>query len=260
MSPEDFYQAVQTALPHGAADREQILADLKDILDLGVSTDDLGDPVVYALSASASDTAEKKAPRYSRVWDPMNPAIFVPRVVGLGWDLNLGAVAVKLGWLRPDDMDEDVIEAIPERALALTKGLPAAGAIITVVASAVALSRSSGQLPSGWDYRFRPRKLTSNTSALLPGLLLSGGATAWASLAKDRHDILSRSVFATSLSFVGAGTAILAARSARLGNRSQPVTGFTSLLLGPLALSLVTGLAPVREGLKQVWQKEGLSR
>ena len=36
-----------------------------------------------------------------RWWDPSDPRIFVPRAIGLGWDVNLGAIAVKLGWLPP---------------------------------------------------------------------------------------------------------------------------------------------------------------
>lgn len=70
-------------------------------------------------------------------WDPADPRIFVPRAIGIGWDINLGAVAVKLGWIRPDDFDDDVLGAIPPQfaqgmraALAATAGLAIGGSIL----------------------------------------------------------------------------------------------------------------------------------
>lgn len=259
MTPENFYREVQAYLARGSTDRDRILADLKDILDLGVSPQDLGHPADYARSASGADEMEEeKAPRYSRVWDPMNPSILVPRVIGLGWDVNLGAVAVKLGWLRPDDMDEDVIEAIPDAALAVARALPIAAAIATAVASIVAATQSEGRLPSGWDAKFRPRKHASTATALLPSILISWGAAAWSSMARERHDVLSRSVFATSLSLIGTGTAIMAARATRLGDRAQPIMGVAGILVAPPLASVAAGLLPVRAGLLRTWKDAGL--
>lgn len=43
-----------------------------------------------------------------RVFDPESPRLFVPRSFGWGWELNLGAVAAKLGLIRPDDTVEDL--------------------------------------------------------------------------------------------------------------------------------------------------------
>lgn len=72
-----------------------------------------------------------------RWWDPSDPRIFVPRAIGLGWDVNLGAIAVKLGWLREDDLDDDVISAIPAKftegtrvALAMSAGLAIGGTLV----------------------------------------------------------------------------------------------------------------------------------
>ncbi|MDY5839286.1 MAG: DUF5808 domain-containing protein [Corynebacterium camporealensis] len=36
-----------------------------------------------------------------RSFEPENPKLFVPRRFGIGWDLNFGAVAAKLGIIRP---------------------------------------------------------------------------------------------------------------------------------------------------------------
>lgn len=35
-----------------------------------------------------------------KIFEPENPALFIPRTWGIGWDLNVGAVAVKLGLVR----------------------------------------------------------------------------------------------------------------------------------------------------------------
>ena len=45
-----------------------------------------------------------------RGFEPENPHLLVPRAVGIGWDLNLGAVAVRLGLIRPDDSLPDLNE------------------------------------------------------------------------------------------------------------------------------------------------------
>jgi hypothetical protein len=70
-------------------------------------------------------TAERVA---LRLWDPLNPRVFVPRLFGFGWTLNFAAVAVKLGLVRPDD--EDIpFGQVPEPCLALAWALPLAVAL-----------------------------------------------------------------------------------------------------------------------------------
>lgn len=55
-------------------------------------------------------TAERFA---QRMWNPRDPRIFVPRLFGIGWDLNFGALAVRLHLLRPDDVEDVTFEAVP---------------------------------------------------------------------------------------------------------------------------------------------------
>jgi len=38
---------------------------------------------------------------------PADDRIIVPHALGMGWAINLGAVAVRLGVLQPDDADEE---------------------------------------------------------------------------------------------------------------------------------------------------------
>jgi len=199
-----------------------------------------------------------RPPAHGRVWDPANPSIFVRRVIGVGWDVNLAALAVAFGWLRPDDLDADVLQAAPENAMRVASAFPVLGAALAVTASAVGAARSDGLLPSGWDAAFRPRGRTGRLRALAPGLVLSVGSALWARRFTDRGDQLSRGVYASSLSFVGAGMSLLAARSTRRGDLAQPGAGAVLVGLVPAAAGLAAGLIPIRSGLHAVWEEAGL--
>jgi hypothetical protein len=71
----------------------------------------------------------------SRWWDPVNPRVFVQRVFGIGWDVNFGAVAVRLGLVRPDDEDAP-FASVPPRylSIALIVPLTLAAALVLLVA------------------------------------------------------------------------------------------------------------------------------
>ena len=253
MTSDDFYTAVRD---HLRGRNPQALIDLRDLLDSGLRPEDLGDPADYAAMVSDTDTPRSSA--YGRVWDPTNPNIFVRRVVGIGWDANLAAIAVKLGWMRPDDLDADVLDAAPESAMRVTTALPLLGAGIAVAASAVAAVRADGRLPSGWDIGFRPDRYTGRVRALAPGVVMSVGSALWASRFTDRGDRLSRGVYASSLSFLGAGVSVLTARSTYRGELAQPGLGVVCLVVAPTAASLVAGLVPIRQGLRATWKEAGL--
>ena len=116
-------------------------------------------------------------PTALKQFDPENPQLFVRRTIGLGWDLNLGALAVRLGLIRPDDSLPDLDPYVParvRRALALA---PLVGAATTIVAAGVVGVRAR-KLPTGWNSAFRPRSFASPAAALaaLKGLLKPGDA------------------------------------------------------------------------------------
>lgn len=75
-----------------------------------------------------------------RWWAPSDPRIFVPRAIGIGWDINFGAVAVKLGLLREDDIDDDVVAAIPPE---VSRNAQAALALSAGVALAISLASAA---------------------------------------------------------------------------------------------------------------------
>ena len=124
-------------------------------------------------------TAERTALRW---WDPMNPNVLVPRVFGVGWALNLGAVAVKLGLIKPDD--EDVpFGSVPDRWLAVSAVLP----VLVAVALVTLVTLYQGVLPARvavhWGISGSPDAFDSKGSALvmpaimtLIGLAILGSA------------------------------------------------------------------------------------
>ena len=65
------------------------------------------------------------------MWNPADPHLFAPRAFGVGWNLNVGALAVRLGLIEPDA--EDVpFSHVPPRGFAVAAGLPfaLAGAVV----------------------------------------------------------------------------------------------------------------------------------
>jgi len=102
----------------------------------------------------------------SRWWDPMDPHVIVPRVFGLGWAVNLGAVAVRLGLIKPDD--EDVpFASVPTRWLAVSAVLPV---LVAVVLGALVV-RYQGTLPAQvavhWGITGAPDRFDSKEAALI---------------------------------------------------------------------------------------------
>lgn len=101
-------------------------------------------------------------------FEPENPSFLVPRKYGLGWTVNLGAVAVKAGWIRPDDSLPDLAAHIPHglrKALAIA---PTLGGLL-VMGEGVAVARQSSAA-TRWSLTGKPSKFGSGTAAALPAL------------------------------------------------------------------------------------------
>ncbi|NTW28075.1 MAG: DUF1648 domain-containing protein [Coriobacteriia bacterium] len=90
--------------------------------------------------------AERLAQRW---WDPLDRRVLVPRIFGLGWTVNFGALAVLTGIVRPDD-EEVPFGAVPSRLVSATLVLPLA--IVAAFAVLVAVSWPSlpALVPSHW--------------------------------------------------------------------------------------------------------------
>lgn len=121
-----------------------------------------------------------------RAFETENPSLLVPRAVGVGWDLNLGAVAVKLGLIRPDDSLPDLEGHIPARVSTLLTVAPLGGAAVVAAMGALAV-RNDGPLPSNWSITFRPSSWVSAPRAVAVPVVLSVAAGAWAAAESLRH-------------------------------------------------------------------------
>ena len=248
-----------------AAERRAALADLRDLLTEGVDPDDLGPAEDYAAALGARRDQEPSEtlgrvlgmpvdvrgttdPHVrSRVFDPSDPRMFVPRVLGAGWRLNYGALAVRLGLLRPDDYDDEVLAHIPADVARLTRAMPWIVAAKTAVWATVAW-RTGREVPSNWDLSGRVSGW-SDRRAVLPALVaIAAGSAAWASLAAAPDDRLVRQALATS---AGSATTTIALLTAWTSKRpDEPHPAVAAAVLAPLATTAAMLICPVRAGLR----------
>lgn len=86
--------------------------------------------------------------RIASAFDPADPRILVPHTFGLGWQINLGAVAARLHLVDPDQLDEDVLGALDGRALdrgAVLASLPALAGLCLLP-----VGMGQDRLPNHW--------------------------------------------------------------------------------------------------------------
>jgi hypothetical protein len=138
----------------------------------------------------------------SRWWNPLDPRVLVPRVFGLGWDVNFGALAVKLHLVRPDDEDEP-FAAAPRAIVAATLALPLLIAAALIVLVAATWPSLPAQLPSHWNMAGQPDQFwpRGGEVAFLGLMALVPAAVAsWVHLRKrPALNRVAGSVFATFL-------------------------------------------------------------
>lgn len=85
----------------------------------------------------------------ARVWNPSDPRILMPRLFGVGWTLNFGAIAVRLGLVQPDDEEPLPFASVPDGAL--WTGLAVLTALNLFVLAAALLVRDLPRpLPTHW--------------------------------------------------------------------------------------------------------------
>ena len=106
----------------------------------------------------------------SRVWNPADPRIIMPRMFGVGWTFNLGAIAVKLGLIRPDDVGDESYDHIPAPVLKAVVAAPAVLAAAAVAILLVAWSSLPAEVPIHWGVSGQPDDWAPRT--LVVGLLL----------------------------------------------------------------------------------------
>jgi hypothetical protein len=185
----DYFSRVQLALPKHARGRcKEAVEDLRALVleklgtgaaepsNVAAVLDELGAPETLAASLAESigtrnpsplsgsllgvpyelrlPTAERAALRF---WNPEEPRLFVPRLFGVGWTLNFASLAVRLGFIRPDD-EEIPFALVPESRLAAALILPAALAAAMACLAAVFPMDRSG---TNWEEPIMPIVMTA---------------------------------------------------------------------------------------------------
>lgn len=110
-------------------------------------------------------------------FEPENPRLFIPRKYGLGWDVNLGAVGVRLGLIRPDDSLPDLASYVPTRLKRGIRLTTIAGGV-GVAFLAVLVSRKEQVLLQRSTRGGSERFITGRQAALAPVVLTTVAALA----------------------------------------------------------------------------------
>ncbi len=218
-------------------------------------------PQTTLLGVPADSRGLTEARVRARVWDPANPALLVPKSFGIGWDVNLGAVAVRLGLIRPDDLDDDVLAHIPVRHWAATRWAPLALAGASAAYLALNWRRLPPRVALGWSWDGRPNRWGPRAAGLV-GPTLAAGLGAWASRApQGSQDALVRGAAAAGAAVLGAATTFATVRDSTSTPGSSTAGRFSvaGTALAPVA-SLAAIALPIRAGLRQVWRRQGLDR
>ncbi|MCF2706679.1 hypothetical protein I6E29_05280 [Arcanobacterium haemolyticum] len=237
--------------PGGRAD---ILRDISSLLADGTPLESFGSPeeLVEHIRESLSDVSETDNPelhidfpgKYSltdSTWNLQDPRIFVPRRLGAGWDINIGALAVKTGILRPDDVDDEVLNAIPHFLLTMLRWSPAALAAMNAALVIAATRRGKAQLLSttirGRVKRYWPLRFGAVIAAAFPAII---SALVFVRPAGKR-DQISRIAMANSLNtaFAFNSYAALKTENNHTSGKLLALGGFSTVLIDtqlPIAL------------------------
>lgn len=288
---DEYVAAVRAGLSGvRAADRDDALAELESLLredaeraGEAAAIAALGDPDAYAagvreaLGARSLPSEAEAGPQPqgrvlgmpydfrgasvdrigSRLWNPADPRIFMPRLFGVGWTVNFGALAVKLHLIRPDDTGDESFEAAPRAAVAIALGIPAVLAAATALAIALAWSALPAEVPVHWGVSGAPDDWTPKGLAFGFVLVLTVLPVAITYVrvlrrgASARSRILSASVLAL-LAALGLAMTLVTIADADGGSSGNWIG---AAILGGFLLSFLTLYVPLRLGLRAEWRE-----
>ena len=286
---DEYIAAVRDALADvPAREREDALAELESLLRADAerrgeqaAIEALGWPHAYAKSIRMALTGDDEGPQpqgrilgmpydfrgantqrlSERIWNPADPRVFMPRLFGVGWTVNSGALAVKLGLLRPDDAGEEAYERIPRAAVTVALAAPAVLALAALVLVAASWASLPAEVPVHWgtagapdDWAPKPvafgglLALTVLPVAVTYARILRRGATA-------RTRVLAASAVGL-LAALGLGIVVLTLADAHGGASGLLVL---PIILGAVAVAFLLLYVPMRLGMRAEW-RESLGR
>lgn len=265
-SPIDTYiNEVAKQLKLRGHNRRQALADLRELLtEAAAATSpaqaivEAGQPHEYAANLDeqfANDSANKTilgipnsftrgiGARMAATFNPTDERVFIPRVFGAGWTLNMGALAVRLGLLNPDDIDDEVLDTANDY-LPLTR----LAASVPVMAGAAATALL-------WRRRQQAAAATgkSQTPSLVFGVavpvIAAGLLVASADYQEPAQQRLTMPAIAASLGLLTAGTNTQSAL--RPNGRGFVLAAVAASIPASLLLSYLPVRAAVRKHLTE---------
>lgn len=258
-----YIDSVAAHLTLRGAAREQALADLQDLLR-ELDPEELGCPAEYASALNEQFGASPGLPerllgvplslisglgdRFAGTFDPADERLLVPRLFGMGWTLNMGRLAVLLGLLRPDDVDDEILDDATDH---LELPQAAAGLAIGAAAGTTALMA----------YRRREieaRSGESLTGGIVAGTLIPVVAAALLTASTDRSRPSAQRL---TMPAVSAGLATITASASlqqlrRPGGSAYAFAGAAAAAAVQLSLSFL----PVRAALRGRWSAQRSDR
>jgi hypothetical protein len=182
----------------------------------------------------------------SRIWNPRDPRVFMPHLMGIGWTVNLGAVAVRLHLIEPDAEDEP-FAAVSNRAFLFALLVPL-GLTALIVGTFLGLrSVLPSMLPTHWNLAGTPTEYGRQGAQFGFLVAMASLPTLWALWAvATQRPSLSRAALigvASLFSAIAAGSWVLTLVTvlAPPVHRSMPLLSILPGFLVPLAVLL--GLA-----------------
>ena len=238
--PEEYAAQVRAALgPHGDADRDELEPQGRV----------LGMP--YDFRGASVDRVS------ARMWNPSDPRVFTPRLFGLGWTINFGALAVRLGLIRPDDLGDDMFACVPRVVVNLVFAGPMVLATATLAVMALSWGSLPAEVPMHWGFSGAPDDFAPKGLALglmfaltvLPVIVTAARLLSRRAGARDR--VLAAAALAL-ISSLGLGITVITVADADGGASGN----YTLLVIvAGLALSFLLLYVPSRISLKAEWRQ-----
>lgn len=199
-------------------------------------------------------SAERIALRW---WNPSDRRVFVPRVFGIGWDLNFGRLAVALRLIEPDSEDEPFGQ-VGDHAFLAALAVPVALTAAIAVSWVVLAGQLPLELPVHWDWRGDPDRFAPASWSFAMVFAIALAPTVWAAWSvAARRPALVRGAsigFAAFLSAVAAAVWTLTLMSG-LG---VPTAGwiFPVTILGALVVPFAVMTMLARAGRAAEWRRD----
>lgn len=149
-------------------------------------------------------------------WRPSDPRLLLPRAVGLGWDVNFGAIAVRLNLIEPD-AEAVPFTSTPDPAFRTAAVLPVALAGAAALHYLVRGRNLPSRLASHWGPTGRPDRWVSKERAAVTDISLTAGAAALAawSAGSDRSGPTRAGAMATATAAGVLGACLTVMRPSR---------------------------------------------